>query len=172
MSLAPHTVSNQGLSAQQINIAPVIGYFVADNFATGLGADFTLNSVSEPNKDKTEDSDVLFGPFMRYYFPVGDNVAFFLVANFGFGNSKDEQITAGEKQRINNNVFAYGTGPGLTVCSKGGFGLEATLKYNYAQSKFDTDLGGVSATTKTRTNQFALSLGLQYYFGGLRRVRG
>jgi hypothetical protein len=163
---------NEGLSAQQINIAPAIGYFLIDNFAAGLGADFTLNSVTEPNKDKTEDSDILFGPFARYYFPAADNVAFFLVGNFGFGNSKDEQIVGETKQQISTNVLAVGTGPGITVYSKGGFGIEAILKYNYAQSKFDTSIGGVNTNTKTRTNQFSLSLGLQYYFSGFRRIGG
>lgn len=165
-------LENEGISARQFNVAPSIGYFLIDNFAAGLGADFTLNSVTEPSKDKTEDSDVLFGPFARYYFQTADNVAFFLVANFGFGNSKDEQIIGEAKQKISTNVLAIGTGPGITVYSKGGFGIEAILKYNYAQSKFDTTIGGVSANTKTRTNQFSLSLGMQYYFGGFQRIRG
>jgi hypothetical protein len=161
---------DEGLAARQINIAPSIGYFVIDNLAAGLGADYTLNSVTEPNKDKTEDSDLLFGPFARYYIPMGDNVAFFIVGNFGFGNSKDEQVVADIKQKIETNVFAVGTGPGLTVFSKGGFGIEAIVKYNYARSNFDTTIGGVNTSTKTQTNQFSLSLGMQYYFGGFRRV--
>lgn len=163
---------NDGISAQQVNIAPSIGYFVLDNFAAGLGADYTLNSVTEPNADETEDSDLLFGPFMRYYFQAGDNVAFFLVGNFGFGNSKDNQTVGEIKQKIETNVLAFGTGPGLTVYSKGGFALETIFKYNYARSSFDTTIGGVNTTTKSRTNQFSLSLGLQYYFGGFRGARG
>lgn len=162
----------EGLSAQQVNIAPAIGYFVLDNFAAGLGADYTLNTVTEPGQDKTTDSDLLFGPFARYYFPLGDNVALFFVTNFGFGNSTDEQIIGESKQSVETNVFAIGAGPGITVYSKGGFALETTLKYNYAKSTFDSELGGVTATTKTRTNQFAFALGLQYYFGGFRRARG
>lgn len=51
------------------------------------------------------------------------------------------------------------------------FGIEAIFKYNYARSKFNTDTGGVTTSTTTKTNQFSLSMGLQYYFGGLRRVR-
>lgn len=162
----------EGLTAQQFNIAPAIGYFVLDNFALGLGADFTLNSVTEPSQDKTTDSDLLFGPFARYYFAVGDNVAVFLVGNFGFGNSQDEQLVGENKQKISTNIFAVGAGPGITVYSKGGFAIEAVLKYNYANSKFDTENAGVTTSTTTRTNQFALSLGMQYYFGGFRRVRG
>lgn len=163
-------VENEGLTARQFNVAPIIGYFVIDNLAAGLGADFTQTRVTEPNNDQTDDSDLLFGPFARYYFQAGDNVAFFLVGNFGFGNSKDEQLIGETKNKISTNVLAFGTGPGLTVYSKGGFALETIFKYNYARSTFDTTIGGVNTTTKTRTNQFSLSLGLQYYFGGFRKA--
>ncbi|MEY3194907.1 MAG: hypothetical protein RIQ78_1004, partial [Bacteroidota bacterium] len=107
-----------------------------------------------------------------YYLQLGDNVAFFLVGNVGFGNSRDEQSVNDIKQRIQTNVLAVGTGPGLTVYSRGGFALETIFKYNYARSSFDTSIAGVSTKTETRTNQFSLSLGLQYYFGGFQRARG
>jgi len=47
-------------------------------------------------------------------------------------------------------------------------GIEAVLKYNYARSNFDTTIGGINTSTKTRTNQFTLALGIQYYFGGFQ----
>ena len=161
----------KGLSPRQINVAPSMGYFVINNLALGIGADYTLNTVILPNDDKKEDSDLLFGPFARYYFPAGDNVAVFAVANFGFGNSKDEQNIGETKESISTNILAIGVGPGFTVYSKGGFGIEAIFKYNFARSNFDTQSGGVTTSTTTRTNQFTLSMGIQYYFGGLRRVR-
>jgi hypothetical protein len=43
------------------------------------------------------------------------------------------------------------------------------VKYNYAKSQFDLDIAGVKTTTTTKTNQIALSLGLQIYFAGLKR---
>ncbi|MBL7784025.1 MAG: outer membrane beta-barrel protein [Saprospiraceae bacterium] len=160
--------SNEGLSSNQINIAPSIGYFLLNNFALGVGADFTLHSITEPNGDKTDDSDLLFGPFARLYFPASESVAFFAVANVGFGNSADNQTVSGVQQSIETNIIALGAGPGLTVYTRGGFGIEAILKYNYAKSKFDTEIAGVKTSNTTRTNQFAISLGLQYYFGGFR----
>ena len=162
---------SEGLSPKQFNVAPSIGYFVIDNLALGIGADYTLNTVVLPNNDKKEDSDLLFGPFVRYYLPASENVAFFVVGNFGFGNSKDEQTVGESTESISTNIFAVGAGPGITVYSKGGFGIEAIFKYNYARSKFDTEVGGVITSSTTKTNQFSLSMGLQYYFGGLRRIR-
>ncbi len=163
-------VETEGLSAYQFSIAPNVGYFFADNLAAGLGVDFTRSRVQQPDQEETDDSDLLFGPFLRYYLPVEEQVALFLAANFGFGNSTDVQDIAGSRQSIRTNIFAAGVGPGITVYAPGGLGLEAILKYNFARSKFDTEIAGVSASSTTRTNQFALSLGLQYYFGGVKPV--
>lgn len=162
----------QGLRARQFNIAPSIGYFAMDRLAVGIGADYTLNSVKEPNEDQTDDSNLLFGPFARYYVQTTDNVAFFVLADFGFGHSSDEQLVGSAKQAIQTNIFAMGVGPGITVFSEGGFGIEAIFKYNFAQSKFDTENAGIKTNTTTSSNQFALSLGMQFYFGGIKKVGG
>lgn len=161
-------VETNGLSAYQFSVTPDVGYFFADNLAAGLGIDFTRSRIQQPDLDETDDSDLLFGPFLRYYLPMQDYTAFFLTANFGFGNSTDVQWIGASRQSVRTNIFAAGVGPGFTVYSPGGLGLEAIFKYNYARSKFDTEISGVAASSTTRTNQFALSLGLQYYFGGVR----
>ncbi|MEY3243495.1 MAG: hypothetical protein RIR11_4934 [Bacteroidota bacterium] len=152
----------------QWNIAPSIGYFLFDNFALGIGMDYTSSSETRVGQPKTKDADLLFGPFGRLYFPFDDK-AIFLQANFGFGNSADNLTVGGENQSINTNIFAVGAGPGFTIFSNDAIGLEALVKYNYAQSKFDIDIAGVKTTTTTKTNQIALSLGLQVYFSGLRK---
>lgn len=160
----------QQLTAHQLSVAPSVGYFLLPKLALGVGAEYTRSRVDQPDRQKTEDSDLLFGPFVRAYFPTSESVAFFAVANFGFGNSTDLQTIGATEQRVRNNIIAVGAGPGITVFSPGGFALEAIVKYNYARSKFNTSIGGVSASHSTHTNQVALSLGLQYYFGGLRAV--
>jgi hypothetical protein len=152
----------------QWNVSPSIGYFLFDNFTLGIGLDYTSSSETRAGEDKTKDADLLFGPFARYYFPFGDK-AIFLQSNFGFGNSSDNLTVGGVKQNINTNILAVGVGPGFTIFSNDGIGIEALVKYNYARSKFDIDLAGVKTTTTTKTNQIALSLGIQVYFSGLKR---
>ncbi|MFN0216959.1 MAG: outer membrane beta-barrel protein [Saprospiraceae bacterium] len=152
----------------QWNVSPSIGYFLLDNFTLGIGLDYTSSTETRAGEAKTKDSDLLFGPFARYYFPFGDK-AIFLQGNFGFGNSSDNLSIGGENQNINTNILAVGAGPGFTIFSNDGIGLEALVKYNYAKSTFDLDLGGVKTSTTTKTNQIALSLGLQIYFSGLKR---
>lgn len=170
ISINDQETKGEGPSSTQFSIAPNIGYFLADNFVLGIGLDYTLSSVKQPNEDRTDDSDLLFGPFVRYYLPVDNDMAIFLVTNFGFGNSSDETLVGTNTKSINTNIFAVGVGPGFTIYSRNGIGLEAIFKYNYARSKFDTEDAGVKTTTKAITNQFDIGLGIQFYFSGLKRV--
>lgn len=160
----------KGHSATQFSISPKLGYFLLDNFPIGIGMDYTFSTVKEPNEDKTNDSDLLFGPFGRYYYPLANDMAIFGETNIGFGNSSDEQVIGGEQQNINTNIFAIGIGPGFTIFSSSGIGVEALFKYNYARSQFETNLGGMKTTRTTKTGQFDISLGIQFYFGGLKKI--
>lgn len=152
----------------QFSFAPKVGYFLFDNFALGIGMDYTFSRVSDPNEDRVTDSDLLFGPFARYYFPVSADMAFMLEANFGFGNATDVINFDGQNRRLTTNIFAFGVGPGFTIVSDDAIGITAQLKYNYAQSRFDSDFGGISSVTETKTNQFDFSVGLQFYFSRIQ----
>lgn len=156
----------------QFNIAPRVGYFLLQDFSLGIGLDYTLNTIREPNEDKRDDSNLLFGPYARYYFQVGNNTAFFAEANFGYGTSSDNQTIGEGRERISSNIFAVGAGPGITIISSGGVGLEAMFKYNYSRSEFDTESGGVKTTTTTKTSQFAISLGISVYIENIKRAGG
>lgn len=157
-------------STTQINIVPQVGYFLLDNLAVGIRMDYTFNQVREMEQTQVRDSDLLFGPFSRYYMSIGEDMAFIVEAGFGFGNSNDEQLIAGMRQRINTNIFAFGIGPGLTIISTDAIGIEALVKYNFARSDFDTEIAGVKRSTITRTNQIDLSIGIQFYFGGIQKA--
>ncbi|WP_246141799.1 hypothetical protein [Phaeodactylibacter luteus] len=164
-------IATENPVSTQLSISPSMGYFLVDHLALGLGMDYTFNRVERNEGDTNKDSDLLFGPFVRYYVPVAQDMAFFLEGNFGFGNASDNLVLGSEVQRINTNIMAMGVGPGFTIFSGSAIGIEALLKYNYARSKFDTDIGGVQRQTISRTNQFDFSIGLQYYIGGVEPAR-
>jgi hypothetical protein len=153
----------------QINLNPNIGYFLMDDFALGIGLDYTYSHQRDADNNRRTDSDFLFGPFMRYYLPVQEKMAFFGVLDFGFGNSSNENLLVAGNESVSSNIFAVGVGPGFTILSSNAIGIEAIFKYNFARSKFDTELAGVRTSTTTNTNQFDISLGVQLYFGGLVR---
>lgn len=160
----------EGPLANQVHFAPSIGYFLLDNTVLGIRMDYTLSRQEEEGVEKVKDSDLLFGPFARYYLPVGNDMAFLIEAGFGFGNSSDLMGLNGDRQTITTNMFAFGVGPGFTIISSKAIGLEAIFKYNYARSHFNTEIGGVSRETITKTDAFDISLGLHLYFAGFNRV--
>ena len=172
-----NAISNEGTRATQFNISPRVGYFVSDNFAIGIGMDYTLNEIEEPvdlSDPNTEyeseyDSDLLFGPFARYYVPVGADKAFFLQVNFGFGSSEDQIRIGEDPQTVSNDVFAASIGPGFTIYSTDAIGIEAILKYNWARSNAQYNFQGESNETTTYTNQLDFSIGFQVYFTRLQR---
>ena len=51
----------------------------------------------------------------------------------------------------------------IRICT----GLEAQ---NFARSRNEIELVGVARTSVTRTNAFDFSVGIRYYFGGVRSL--
>ncbi len=174
------TVDNQGTRSTQFNISPRIGYFITNNFALGIGMDYTLNRLREPNDlsdpdtdyDTEYDSDLLFGPFGRVYFPIAQDKAFFLQGNFGFGSSQDRIRIGEDPQTTSTDVIAASFGPGFTIYSSDAIGIEALVKYNWARSNASFEFQGNRNETTTYTNQLDFSIGFQVYFTRLKRARG
>jgi outer membrane protein W len=173
---ASGSIKGDGGSSFQLNLAPGIGYFVTNNFAIGVGMDL-IRSNSSTGVDlsggtgasqESTNNNVLFGPFIRYFMPLGDDKAFFIGSTLGFGNSKNQFTANNVTQSINTSLFTVGVGPGFTIYSNNGLALEALVKYNFANSDSKIDVQGIQRTSKTWTNAVDFSVGVQYYFGGFR----
>lgn len=161
----------EGARSTLFNISPSIGYFFVDRFALGIGLDYTLQKVEEPRDgdiDITEtlNSDLLFGPFARYYLPVSEDKSFFLEATFGFGTTASEF----DGESTITNVSLIGIGPGFTIFSNDAIGIEALVKYNFARSKTDVDVNNINTEIISRTNQVDFSVGFQVYFTRMTRA--
>jgi outer membrane protein W len=172
------SIKGDGGSSSQLNIAPGIGYFFANNFVLGVGMDM-IRTNSKTGVDLTggtstpqesNNNNVLFGPFIRYFIPFGDDKAFFIGSTVGFGNSKNQFTASNVTQSINTSLLTIGVGPGFTIYSSNGLALEALVKYNFANSNSKIDVQGIQRTSKTWTNAIDFSVGVQYYFGGFRAV--
>lgn len=161
--------TNSGPVSLQLNISPNLGYFLSDDLVLGIGMDYTFGRFREPNTDRTEDSNLLFGPFFRYYYDLGGNMAFFGEIDLGFGNSSDDQYIGSNRQSIRTNIFSIGVGPGFTIYSDNAIGIETIFKYNFSRSHFNTTtIDQVQTETITKTNQFDISLGIQFYFSSIQ----
>ena len=170
------SIKGDGGSSSQFNLSPGIGYFFAKNFVVGISMDW-LKTHSSTGIDlnggtvapqKSENNNVLFGPFVRYFFPTGEDKAFFLGTTVGFGNSKNQFISNNTTQTINNSLLTIGVGPGFTIYSKNGLALEALVKYNFARSNSEINVQDINRISKTWTNAVDFSVGIQYYFGGFK----
>ncbi|TAE52243.1 MAG: hypothetical protein EAZ89_08785 [Bacteroidetes bacterium] len=172
------SVKGDGGSSSQFNLSPAIGYFLATNFVVGISMDWLRNSSSTgvdlnggTTPPQTSNNDnLLFGPFIRYFLPLDYDKAFFIGTTVGFGNSQNQFTSDNTTQSIDNSLLTIGAGPGFTIFSSNGLALEALVKYNFAQSISQIDVQGVSRTSKTWTNAIDFSVGLQYYFGGFKSV--
>lgn len=173
---AAGSIKGDGGSSAQFNLSPGIGYFFADNLVLGIGMDW-LKTNSSTGVDlnggttapqKSDNNNVLFGPFIRFFLPTGDDKAFFIGTTVGFGNSKNQFTADNKTQSINNSLLTIGVGPGFTIYSNNGLALEALAKYNHARSNSEIDVQGVKRVSKTWTNAIDFSVGLQYYFGGFK----
>ena len=175
---ATGSIKGDGGSSYQWNLSPGIGYFLANNFALGIGLDW-IKTNSKAGVDLTsgaassqesDNNNILFGPFARYFIPIGEDKAFFIGSTVGFGNSKNQFTTDNKTQSVNTSLLTIGVGPGFTIYSKNGLALEALVKYNFAKSDSKIDVQGIQRTSKTWTNAVDFSVGLQYYFGGFSAV--
>ena len=171
------SVKGDGGSSTQFNLAPAIGYFFANNFVMGIGLDWLKTSSStgvdvsggSAPSQESSNTNVLFGPFIRYFIPTGEDKAFFIGSSVGFGNAKN-QFTGSDNvtQSINTKLLTIGVGPGFTIFSNDGWALEALAKYNFAKSDSEIDIQGLKRSSYSWTNAFDFSVGVQYYFGGFR----
>lgn len=162
--------SQENPTSTLFNISPSLGYFAVDDLGIGISMAYTLSRVRSSEGEKNEDSNLLFGPFARYYLPLASDMSLFFEGSFGFGNSRNDMQLGGQPQNIRTNMMAFGVGPGLTIFSTNAVGIEALCKYNFSRSNFDTTIGGQSSQTTTRTNQFDFSVGLRLYFSGLQKA--
>ena len=157
---APNTVSTQ------FNFSPRLGYFFTRNLVGGIGMQALASRVdTEGGADGDfNDARTLFGPFARFYFPIGSNQAFYLGLVTGFGGSTSSVSVEGVTQSVDNSVTAIGFGPGYTIFANNNVSLETQLQYNFGRSTNDIEVGGVNTETTTQTNAFDISVGVNYYF--------
>lgn len=162
--------STENPTSTLFTISPSLGYFAFDDIAVGISMGYTFSRVRSSEGEKNEDSNLLFGPFARYYLPLTEDMSLLFEGSFGFGNSRNDMQLGGEPENIRSNMVAFGIGPGLTIFSSSAVGIEALCKYNFSRSNFDTTIGGQNSQTTTRTNQFDFSVGLRLYFSGLQKA--
>jgi hypothetical protein len=103
-----------------IQITPVVGYFLADKFAVGLCPSLIYGSNTVASTSTT----LAIGPFTRYYFLNSENIFnLFAEGSYLYGS-----ITNKGQASSNSNTFSISGGPVLYFNSS--VALEFTLGYS------------------------------------------
>lgn len=157
----------------QFSMSPKMGYFFFDNFAAGLSINFSTASrttESKPNKItgdsttiKTTESEtqLLAGPFFRYYYFPTEKIGIFGELEIGLGAGS---VDAGSSS---NSVgqFSFGIGPGLTFFANDMVAIEALAKYNMlTQTTNITGPNMANYKSTTTISKIDFGVGFQFYF--------
>jgi hypothetical protein len=182
------------------NFSPRIGYFVKENFVVGLDISYggtrekienkVVNGLGANVTKTTTKTTTQFGPFARYYKPLGDKAAFFGHLGLGFGGQKEtvefegaDKPDAGEIPKdIKYSIIDISLRPGFAYFITPRFGLELmtdafSIGYNSKRKKEPLPSGakdedftekGFNATADLRDliNPLSWQIGASFYFGG------
>ncbi len=125
-----------------LSIEPKAGYFFSNNWAAGLGLNFTSQS-----SDGFSTTAIIGAPFIRYYFlPLGDNVKLFGNGLIGIGN-----ISGGGSSSF--TTWQLSAGPAVFLNKH--TALEFALAY-----------GGNKYSGSGAINTFAFLVGFQIHLPG------
>lgn len=154
--------NSQGPQTLALNAAPNLAYFVANNVALGFSMNYALQTVNIDDT-RTIDSDLLVGPMARLYLPINEKQAGFIHVGSGFGNTVDDFVIDGESIQATTLVSRFAVGPGFTLFSNNKVGIEASAMYNFIRTSTSADAEGISVDNISRTNEFDVRLGVQFY---------
>ncbi|MFS4468635.1 outer membrane protein [Maribacter sp. 2210JD10-5] len=160
---------------------PNLGYTVKDNFIVGLGLGYGYTKSENLGNNNGEvtssslnefDTFIVF-PYIRTYWPVHKNLAFYIQAegryDFVKFKNQDRLLELEGPQRTTNQIF-LGIRPGITFFISDKLALETSLgSLGYRKSYFSFDNDNSERTSDSSAFNFSLNssdllFGLSYYF--------
>ncbi|MDQ3073012.1 MAG: hypothetical protein M3Q97_07110 [Bacteroidota bacterium] len=150
----------------QFSLAPKMGYFFFRNFAAGMVINFSTASRTTKGQngqaDQTEsESQLLAGPFFRYYVFPSDRIGFFGELEIGLGAGA---VSSGPGQSSSVGQFSFGIGPGLTFFANDIVAIEALAKYNLLTNTSSFSDNGITFNNETKIGKIDFGVGFQFYF--------
>ena len=149
----------------QFSLSPKMGYFFFRNFAAGMLIDFNTSSRTTEDstgKEVETESQLLAGPFFRYYVFPAQRFGVFAELSVGFGAGQVND--GGQAGNIGGGQLNVGVGPGITFFANDIVAVEALAKYNYFQQTSSYTDNGINTTRTTTINKIDVGVGFQLYF--------
>lgn len=119
--------TSDGRSSTSFSFGPQVGYFVADNFAGGLGVSFQSTFGKGPSSSTAlSSSSLLLKPFARYYIKN-----FYLQGSVGFGSTSiDYEDFQGNIINSKSKLFNWSLTGGYAIMLNKHVALEPQVSYN------------------------------------------
>ena len=160
-SVGFNTTSFDESKSTTFNIAPRVGFFVADNIAIGgrLGYTSTKSEVDDVETGDTNEFSV--GVFGRYYFTPSSRFSTFGEAMIDYATSKNELV---DDSTVNS--FGIAIAPGVSYFLSDSWAIEATWAALSFRNSKNADIDDAEATSEfgLNANLESISLGLIYKF--------
>lgn len=120
------------------SIMPSVGYFVVDNLAVGLSANFTSTTQKFEEEKYTVTSTMLL-PTALYYFPVEGQFKPLLQVGAGLMSTKEKDSYDGESDEYKMSGLALNFGGGASYFINNNVSLNLGLSYTIANLKDGDD---------------------------------
>jgi len=197
--------SNVTSKTTSYNIAPNVSYFLSNRFAIGISvgyAGYTSTSENTSNNflanssdfsySKTTSNGTSISPYVKYYFPISENVHFLLKAGAAntfstgktsgytdnttydaFGNTTIVRTNEYGPNKTNTVDITAGISPGILFMPTKKIGLEFSLgnliAYNSRVGKTTNNTGGTSKATTSglqllNFNTITVGTGVYFFF--------
>ncbi|MEM9981835.1 MAG: outer membrane beta-barrel protein [Bacteroidota bacterium] len=182
----PDNTDDTDSQVSSFAVIPQIGYFIADDFALGLGVGYSYFETTGEDVGAGENSTVnnafVVRPFGRYYIELGDQFSFFTELGVGleFGGNT-VTVDGNEGDTVNSLGLDIALSPGFAFFPVETFGIEFKLTgiqfrsfdpdtdvddntasvFNIGASGQNTDQSGFLGGT---TGFFNPQLSLNFYF--------
>lgn len=138
-----------------INIAPAIGYFVADNFAISLQGDYLLQDGDYMEKM----SQFTLMPSAMYYVPTAGKLRPLLSVGAGYANiSQYIPITPTATSKHSFSGFTWGVAAGAAYFINRYISLDLSLQYSDINTSYSGD-----SSMKIKMNGIGGAIGFTLY---------
>jgi hypothetical protein len=152
-----------------------LGIFVIDRLAVGPGLTFSLENNHWYVPDSSGDDylnqfsyNILFSPFIRYYFAQSGKLAFFVQGSgsIGYRHNKNKAVSPGNTDSESTyGALTYGgaAGVGLSLFFTNNIALESQLSYAFDAEKNKLESGNMTNEGNNNTGTVLLSVGLNFF---------
>lgn len=166
--------TSDGPTSTSFVVMPELEYFLAENFSAGLGIGYSFDKATTTSGSTEYTSKRgLFhlNPYVRKYFPLGNQVAFYGQAGLGFaaGTTKHETKVGSTTTttETNSSSLSLGITPGIILNLSEKISIEAGLGFVGYTSDVEKS-GSGNNEVKDITNRITFSVAPSYITFGLK----